>query len=89
MNPICVHRGRRCLVSLDIILATSYFLSSFTVRSTQGTLGREGGERKEGRRPVWQGYSVVALHCNTGARWTMGKRGSGLLQGLEKSMCRL
>lgn len=49
----------------------------------------EGGRREEGRRPVWQGYSVVALHCNTGARWTMGKRGSGLLQGLVKSMCRL
>ena len=47
MNPICVDRGRRrLLVSLDIILATSYFLSSFTVRSAEGTRGR-GGRRKE------------------------------------------
>ena len=78
----CVDR-RLLPVSLDIILATSYFLSSFTVR--RGLGGGEEGGKEGGRRPVWQGYSVVALHCNTGARWSMGKkRGSGLFQGFKK-----
>ena len=68
MNPICVGgRGLVVVVSLDIILATSYFLSSFTVRSTERERGRPRkgtllGWKKEGRRAVWQGYSQL-LHC--------------------------